>query len=287
MLRDQNVVCPVIVGRDVPLSTVVHTLDRARAMHGGTLLISGEAGVGKSRLVRAMVERARATGFVALQGACFEADRAQPYAPILDLVRVLSSSASPALAAHYFAPAATELVTLFPELRPIFPDAAPRAVSDPEEERRRLFHSLAEALRALSRVQPLLIVIEDVHWSDDATLDVILHLARSVGSDAIALALTFRSDEIGAVDRLRSLGGPWFRRDAEGPLHAEPCVPGDRAQERERSLPTKRRGDDLTLPRSEHTCPLQVSDDEVVHGIPTVPDDESDRRPGWNGTPRQ
>ena len=198
MLRDQNVVCPVIVGRDVPLSTVVHTLDRARAMHGGTLLISGEAGVGKSRLVRAMVERARATGFVALQGACFEADRAQPYAPILDLVRVLSSSASPALAAHYFAPAATELVTLFPELRPIFPDAAPRAVSDPEEERRRLFHSLAEALRALSRVQPLLIVIEDVHWSDDATLDVILHLARSVGSDAIALALTFRSDEIGA-----------------------------------------------------------------------------------------
>ena len=198
MLLDQSVVCPVLIGRDVPLTTVVHTLDRARDAHGGTLLVSGEAGVGKSRLVRAMVERARANGFVTLQGACFEADRAQPYAPILDLIRVLSTTASPALAAHYFAPAATELVTLFPELRQILPDAAPHPASDPEEDRRRLFHSLAEAVHALGRAQPLLIVIEDVHWSDDATLDLILHLARSIGARAIVLALSFRSDEIGA-----------------------------------------------------------------------------------------
>ena len=198
MLLDQSVVCPVLIGRDVPLTTVVHALDRARGAHGGTLLVSAEAGVGKSRLVRAMVERARGAGFVTLQGACFEADRAQPYAPILDLIRVLSTTASPALAAHYFAPAATELVTLFPELRQIFPDAAPHPPSDPEEDRRRLFHSLTQAVHALGRVQPLLIVIEDVHWSDDATLDFVLHLARSIETRAIALALSFRSDEIGA-----------------------------------------------------------------------------------------
>ncbi|HSU93413.1 MAG TPA: AAA family ATPase [Gemmatimonadaceae bacterium] len=197
MLLDQSVVCPVLIGRDVPLTTVVHTLDRARDAHGGALLVSGEAGVGKSRLVRAMIERARAAGFVTLQGACFEADRAQPYAPILDLIRVLSTTASPALAAHYFAPAAAELVTIFPELRQIFPDATPHPAFDPEEDRRRLFHSLAEAVHALGRLQPLLIVIEDVHWSDDATLDLVLHLARSIGTRAIALALSFRSDEVG------------------------------------------------------------------------------------------
>ncbi|HEY2896888.1 MAG TPA: AAA family ATPase [Gemmatimonadaceae bacterium] len=198
MLLDQSVVCPVLIGRDVPLTTVVHTLERAREGYGGTLLVSGEAGVGKSRLVRAMIERARAAGFATLQGACFEADRAQPYAPILDLIRALSTTASPALAAHYFAPAATELVTLFPELRPIFPDATPHLASNPEEDRRRLFHSLADAVRALGRSQPLLIVIEDVHWSDDATLDLVLHLARSIGTSAIVLALSFRSDEVGA-----------------------------------------------------------------------------------------
>ena len=75
----------------------------------------------------------------------FETDRAQPYAPVLDLLRVLATTASPALAAHYFAPAAAELVALFPELRAIFPEAKPRAASDPEDDRRRLFPSLGEA----------------------------------------------------------------------------------------------------------------------------------------------
>ena len=95
---------------------------------------------------------------------------------------------------------------------------------------------------------------------------------------------TRQGDEIGGVDRRRRLGGRRLRRDAEGALHAETCVPGDRAQERERSLLSKRRGDDLTLPRSEHACPLHVSDDEVVHGVATVSNDEPDRRAGWNGT---
>ena len=194
---EQSVVCPVLVGRDVPLSTVRHTLDRARAGHGSTLLVSGEAGIGKSRLVRAMVEHARPLGFVTLQGACFEADRAHPYAPVLDLVRVLSATTSPTLAAHYFAPAGAELVTLFPELRSIFPDTPRPQALDPEEHRRRLFHSFTEAVHALGRAQPLLLVIEDVHWSDDATLDLVLHLARRIGPQPIALVLTFRSDEVG------------------------------------------------------------------------------------------
>ncbi|MBX6331783.1 MAG: AAA family ATPase, partial [Gemmatimonadaceae bacterium] len=197
MLAEQSVVCPVLIGRAAPLSAGLHALERARGGHGGTFLISGEAGIGKSRLVRAMAERAATTGFVTLQGACFEADRAHPYAPLLDLVRVLSTTTSPALAAHYLAPAAAELVTLFPELRSIFPEAQPRPARDPEEDRRRLFHSFAEAIHALARVQPLLLVIEDVHWSDDATLDLVLHLARHLGAQPIALVLTFRSDEIG------------------------------------------------------------------------------------------
>ena len=145
---EQGVVCPVLVGRAAPMATVVHTLDRAREAHGRTLLVSGEAGIGKSRVVRAMADRARADGFVVLQGSCFEADGAQPYAPVLDLVRLLAT-ASPALAQHYFAPAATELVTLFPELRGAFPEAIPRAELDSEVERRRLFHSLGESVRAL------------------------------------------------------------------------------------------------------------------------------------------
>lgn len=197
MLVEQSVVCPVLVGRDAALAAAVDALDRARAGCGSTLLVSGEAGIGKSRLVRALGEHARTLGVVTLQGACFEADRAHPYAPVLDLVRVLAATASPALAGHYFAPAGEELVTLFPELRPLFPNTPPRPALDPEEDRRRLFHALTDAVHALARTQPLLLVIEDVHWSDDATLDLVLHLARRVGPQPIALVLTFRSDEIG------------------------------------------------------------------------------------------
>ena len=180
------------------MTSVQHVLDLARDAQGGTLLVSGEAGIGKSRLVRAMVDKARALGFVALQGACFEADRALPYAPVLDLVRMLATTTSPALAAHYFAPAGPELVTLLPALGSIFPELTPRPVLDPDEDRRRLFHSLTESLQALSRVQPLLVVIEDVHWSDDASLDLVLHLARSIRPLRTALVLTFRSDDVGA-----------------------------------------------------------------------------------------
>src|SRR5687768_265807 len=105
VIAEPSVVCPVMVGRDAPLSTVAHLLERARSGQGTTLLVSGEAGIGKSRLVRALGEQARALGFATLRGACFEADRAQPYAPVTDLVRTLAAGASPALAAHWFAPA--------------------------------------------------------------------------------------------------------------------------------------------------------------------------------------
>lgn len=161
------------------------------------MLLSGEAGIGKSRLTRSLVDHARSLGFVTLTGACFETDRAHPYAPILDLVRVLASVSSPALAAFYFAPAAADLVTLFPELQSILADAGPRATFSPEEDRRRLFQSFTDSVRTIAQVQPLLLVIEDVHWSDDATLELVLHLARRIGSLPVTMILTFRSDEVG------------------------------------------------------------------------------------------
>ena len=197
MLVEQSVVCPILIGRDAPLSAGWHALERARDGHGGALLVSGEAGIGKSRYARAVAERARSLGFLTMQGACFETDRAHPYAPVLDLVRALSANASPSLAAHYFHEASTELVALFPELRAIFPDAVVREAVDPEEDRRRLFHSFTEAVTSLSDAQPILMVIEDVHWSDDATLDLVLHVARRITSRRVSLMLTFRSDEIG------------------------------------------------------------------------------------------
>src|SRR5262249_3050155 len=133
MLVEHTVVCPVLVGRAGPLSAAFQTLDHARAARGSTVLVSGEAGIGKSRLVRAMIEPAGPAGFVAAKGGCFDAARAHPYAPVLALVRVLATTVSAAVAAHYFAPGAVELVSLFPELGSVFTDTVPRRALDPED----------------------------------------------------------------------------------------------------------------------------------------------------------
>src|SRR5687767_13932893 len=107
MQLDHDVVCPTLVGRHAQVTAVRRVLGRAREGNGSVSLIVGEAGVGKSRLLRAMTEEARSAGFFVLNGACFEAERTIPYAPLLDLVRLFARSASPAVVAHVLAPAAS------------------------------------------------------------------------------------------------------------------------------------------------------------------------------------
>jgi predicted ATPase len=93
MLR-HDLVCPTIVGRDSELDAVRAVLDRARGGAGQVALIVGEAGVGKSRLLRAMADEARRGGFFTMRGASYESDSSIPYAPLLDLVRLFAESAS-------------------------------------------------------------------------------------------------------------------------------------------------------------------------------------------------
>jgi DNA-binding CsgD family transcriptional regulator len=95
------------------------------------------------------------------------------------------------------------MVGIFPELRPLLPDVSPSPTIDPESDKRRLFHALAQAITVLARTQPVCLAFEDVHWSDDATLDLIFHLARSHAAQRVAVALTYRREEVG--DRLGRL----------------------------------------------------------------------------------
>jgi DNA-binding CsgD family transcriptional regulator len=195
MQLQHEVVCPTLIGRDHQLTALRQVLARTREGNGGVALIVGEAGVGKSRLLRAMNDEGRDAGFFVLHGACFESERSIPYAPLLDLMRLFAGSASPALVAHVLAPAAAELVAIFPELQPLLTDARPSPSVDPDSDKRRLFHALAQAIATVARTQPVLIAFEDVHWSDDATLDLVFHLARSHASQPVVIALTFRAEE--------------------------------------------------------------------------------------------
>jgi len=195
MHLEHDFVCPRLIGRADHVAAVDGVLAHARSGAGQVLLIVGEAGVGKSRLLRSTSDDARAAGFFVLRGTSFEAERSIPYAPLLDLVRMFAGSASPAVVAHALAPAAGEMVALFPELRLLLPDVTPSRPIDPDSDKRRLFLALGQTVSALARTQPVLLAFEDVHWSDDATLELIFHLVRVHTAQRVVIVLTYRREE--------------------------------------------------------------------------------------------
>lgn len=196
----RSIVCPVIIGRESHLDTLAHCIELIRDGHGQTVLVSGEAGIGKSRLVaeaskiaRTLQESVAAT--LVLEGRCFEPDRALPYAPLVDLLHSFLTTHSFHELALLAGPGASSLVKLLPEMADSLPESEQRSTLDSEQEKRRLFSTLLHCFTQLAKAQPLVILIEDIHWSDDNSLEFLLFLVRQIISRPILLLLTYRSEE--------------------------------------------------------------------------------------------
>jgi DNA-binding CsgD family transcriptional regulator len=194
MIFDTPVICPVFIGRENDLQLLNRLLTQSRAGVGQIALISGEAGIGKSRFVRE-AKASAAQGTMILEGYCFQTESILPYAPLLDLFRNFFLTHSREEITQAMETSAPHLLKLFPELSMTLPDLAPTSSLDPEQEKRRLFEALAQTIRELAGQQPLLIVLEDLHWSDSTSLEFLLRLARRISSQPIFLLLTYRSDE--------------------------------------------------------------------------------------------
>jgi predicted ATPase len=186
----QASLCPTFVGRAQPLAILQRLMEAARAGSGQLALITGEAGIGKTRLVRELVDLAQAQGWAILDGHCFPQDRLCPYAPFLDLLRAHFAQRPDELASFR-----QELTPLVPDLLPIPPDAETYVALDPEQEKRRRFAALTRLFIQQSEEQPLLLIVEDIHWSDDVSLELLFTLARQCAGHPILLALTYRNDE--------------------------------------------------------------------------------------------
>ncbi len=195
-------ICPTLVGRHLDLTALHMLIDRkisGQREGGQAILICGEAGIGKSRLVAEAKTYAAQRDFLLLEGYCFQTDSAFPYAPLLDLFRsYFARYASTSLADNMHAFVST-LSRLLPDLALLFPDLAtfpaPPSVS-PEEEKRRLFAAMTHFLTEQATRHPVLLVVEDVHWCDDLSLDFLLHLARRCRHIPLLLLVTYRTDEL-------------------------------------------------------------------------------------------
>jgi tetratricopeptide (TPR) repeat protein len=180
-----------MVGRASYIDMLKQHLAETASGHGKIFLMAGEAGIGKSRLSTEVKELAQQNGMVTFQGNCFEPDRTSPYAPILDLVRTHIASGS----AEGLKPFSSELVKLLPELSAFFPEIKASSPLPPEQEKHQYFQVLNRLL-SKTNGSPRLIILEDLQWCDDTSLEFLLAFARHIHSLPILLLLTYRSDEV-------------------------------------------------------------------------------------------
>ncbi|HEU5431463.1 MAG TPA: AAA family ATPase [Thermomicrobiales bacterium] len=195
-LVDRPIVCPALVGRAPHLAALEAQLTAARDGRGETILVAGEAGIGKSRLVAEARARATAREMRVLIGRCFEPDRVLPYAPLRDLARTHGAEHAGAPVGDAFAAVAPELAQLVPDSARGRRDVAPAATLDPAQERRRLVEAWAQFVAGMAAARPTLVIVEDVHWADDASLEALLALARRLAVLPMLLVLTYRTDEV-------------------------------------------------------------------------------------------
>lgn len=212
------------VGRQSELAALAARLKEACSGRGGVAVLTGEAGIGKTRVVRAFADHARERGALVLWGRCYEGDWSPPYAPWVEAIGGFVRTADPervrdALGVDLPAGDADEpaggmsLAELVPELAPLVADLPSLIALGPDEERFRLYDAVVRFLLRLAAQQPVVVVLDDVHWADRASLDLLRHLGHFVGQGAVLVVATYRDLELDAKHPLTQLL-PVLRREA-------------------------------------------------------------------------
>ncbi|MET8367862.1 AAA family ATPase [Micromonospora sp. NPDC005194] len=184
----------VLVGRQREIATLRDALGRAGKGDPATVLVGGEAGVGKTRLLEEFAAGATAAGARVLVGQCLELGEAGlPFAPFAAALRAVLRADG----AEVFAGYEAEFARLLPELgRVPAGSTAPSARPLTDAPRGYLFDLVAELFQRLADARPLLLIIEDLHWADRSTRDLIGFLVRAARPGRLLLVCTYRTDEL-------------------------------------------------------------------------------------------
>jgi DNA-binding CsgD family transcriptional regulator/tetratricopeptide (TPR) repeat protein len=205
---------PVLVGREADLAVLTGEIEASADGSPRFVVVRGEAGIGKSRLVQEAMAAARDAGALVLVGECLDIGPAGlPYLALAAVLRDLSRSVSPDELERLLGPARRELGGIVPEL------AGPDALEPPHDSlataegdgppepppapdlpaglaQARLFERVLGLFGALSATSPTVLVIEDVHWIDRATRDLLTFLSRNLTTERLAIVLTCRTDDL-------------------------------------------------------------------------------------------
>ncbi|HEV3496694.1 MAG TPA: BTAD domain-containing putative transcriptional regulator, partial [Actinomycetes bacterium] len=190
-----------LVGRDAEIQVLRHVVAEAHAGRGGLVLVSGEPGIGKTRLVEEVVAEATDVGIAVAWGRCHDEEGTPSCWPWVQVIRGLLHSQDRAALQGALGSGAGEIAQIVPEVKELATSLEPPAVLDPAAARFQLYDAVNRFLGGLAGHRPLVIVLDDIHWADPPSLQLVQFVGARVGETGVLLVVTFRD-----VDP--TVGGP-------------------------------------------------------------------------------
>jgi len=188
----------VFVGRRAEIERLKEAFRRAADGQPSLVLLAGEAGVGKSRLAAEFSRQVEAAGGAAAAGGCLDiGEGGLPFAPFVEAFRAMSRTLDAKTRREVFGPSTDELGGLTPDLAQ--PDRATSSLQDRGDapgRTARLFDSVIAVLGRASDLAPLMLTLEDIHWADGSTRDLIRFLVRNLRAERLLIVATYRSDDL-------------------------------------------------------------------------------------------
>jgi tetratricopeptide (TPR) repeat protein len=189
----------VMVGRNAEWDRVMASVDEVTGSRGQLVLLSGEPGIGKTRLAQEVTLKVRNRGFLVATGRCYEQEQGVPFYPFLEALNTVFGAAPAGLRA--------EIPRRWPHLIRLLPDQIdPLRVArlDGQEDQQRLYRAVTQFLEEMALVTPVALLLDDLHWADDSTLKLLQHLARYTRASRILLLGTYRDVEMNRQHPLES-----------------------------------------------------------------------------------
>ncbi|MCW3068911.1 MAG: serine/threonine protein kinase [Solirubrobacterales bacterium] len=261
---------PVVayVGRTEERAALDEALNLARAHQRQAVLLSGEPGIGKTRLASYAAHHAQSEGFAALWGACSE-ELAVPYEPWIEICTHVVEHAPDELLQRHVERHKGELARLARNLERRIPDLPAPQSSDPETERYLLFSAVTGLLADVAEAVPLCVVLDDLHWADAQSLALLKHLLRALEQGSLQVIATFRDSELGKDHPLTNVLADLRRLDGVQRIALHGLGAGDVAE-----IMTAVAGHELEADGLELAAQIAAETDgnpffvgEVLHGL--------------------